>query len=232
MNAGAHFNFPAPGAVRRCQRVFVLRRYNQPAGGEIRAFHEAHQIINLHVIQLIPVLQHELERRANFTQIVGRNGGGHSYGDASASVNQQVGECGRKHGGFLQCVVEIRREIDCVFLDVGEQLRRNRVQARFGVTHCRWCVAIHRAEVPLPIDQFGAHGEILGHARHRVVHGLIAMRVILAQHLADDTRGFFVGRARADTHVVHGIENAAMHRFQAIACIRQRARHNHAHGVR
>ena len=92
-------------------------------------------------------------------------------------------------------------------------------------------VAVDRAEVALAVDQRVAQGEILRHARHRVVDGAIAVRVILAEHLADDTGGLLVRRAGPEAHVVHGVQDAPLHRLQAIARIGQRARHDHAHGV-
>ena len=57
------------------------------------------------------------------------------------------------------------------------------------------------------------------------------MRVILAQHLADDTGGFLIGGVGADAHIVHGIQDAPVDRLEPVARIRQGARHDHAHGV-
>ena len=57
------------------------------------------------------------------------------------------------------------------------------------------------------------------------------MRVIGAHHVADDLGGLairFVGRVAALVHAVH---DAAMHRFQAIACVGQRAADDDGHGV-
>ena len=42
---------------------------------------------------------------------------------------------------------------------------------------------------------------------------------------------FRVGRLGGETHLVHSPKNPAMHRFQAVADIRQGAAHDHAHGV-
>ncbi len=57
------------------------------------------------------------------------------------------------------------------------------------------------------------------------------MRVVLAEHLADDAGGLAVGAVDADAHIVHGVQDATLDRLEAIACIRQGARHDHAHGV-
>src|SRR3990172_5728204 len=44
------------------------------------------------------------------------------------------------------------------------------------------------AEVPLPVHQRIAQREVLHHAHQRVVHRLVAVRVVLAQHIADNRR--------------------------------------------
>ena len=55
--------------------------------------------------------------------------------------------------------------------------------------------------------------------------------MIFAHHVADDARGldvFLVGRVAL---LVHRKQDAAMHRLEAVARVRQRARHDHAHRV-
>ncbi len=59
--------------------------------------------------------------------------------------------------------------------------------AGFGVAHGGGGVAVNGAEVALAIDQRVAHGEVLGHADHGVVDGLVAVGMVFAQHFADDT---------------------------------------------
>ena len=100
-----------------------------------------------------------------------------------------------------------------------------------GVAHGRRRIAVDRAEIALPVDQRQAHGEILRHAHQRVVDRLVAVRVILAHHVADDARRldvFLVGRVAL---LVHRIEDAPVHGLQPVAHVRQRARHDHAHRV-
>ena len=60
---------------------------------------------------------------------------------------------------------------------------------------------------------------------------MVAMRMVLAKHLTDDAGGFAIGAVHADAHIVHGVQDAALDRLEAIACIRQGACHDHAHGV-
>ncbi len=106
-----------------------------------------------------------------------------------------------------------------------------RGQAGFGVAHGRRGVAVDRAEVALAVDQRVAHREILRHARHGVVDRHVAVRVVLAEHFADDAGRFLVGGVGADAHVVHGIQDAPVDRLEPVARIRQGAGDDHAHGV-
>ena len=73
------------------------------------------------------------------------------------------------------------------------QRLRDLGQARFGVAHGGRRIAVHRAEIALPVDQRQAHGEILRHAHQGVVDRLVAVRVVFAHHVADDARRFDVG---------------------------------------
>jgi hypothetical protein len=47
--------------------------------------------------------------------------------------------------------------------------------------------------------------------------------MVLAHDLADDPGAFARGTAGPETHLLHGVENAAMDRLKPIANIRQRA---------
>ncbi|SPU80182.1 Uncharacterised protein [Brucella suis] len=57
------------------------------------------------------------------------------------------------------------------------------------------------------------------------------MRVILTHDLTNHTGRLAVGAVIGEIHLVHGMENAPMHRLQAVAHIGQRAAHDHAHGI-
>ena len=59
-------------------------------------------------------------------------------------------------------------------------------EAHLGVAHGRRRIAVDRAEIALPVDQRHAHGEFLRHADQRVVDRLVAVRMVLADDVADD----------------------------------------------
>src|SRR5262245_52184339 len=55
--------------------------------------------------------------------------------------------------------------------------------------------------------------------------------MVLTDDVADGTRGFPVGLVPLEPVLVHRVEDAPVHGFQAVARIWQRTRHDHAYGV-
>jgi hypothetical protein len=137
---------------------------------------------------------------------------------------------GRTDGSPIRIVV-VRLEIDGVLVDIAENFHRRLGQARFGVSIGRRRIAIDRAEISLAVDERHAHGKILRHPDHRIVDRLVAVRMIFTDHVADHARGLDVLLVGRVPLLVHRIQNAPMHRLQSVARIRQRPRHDHAHGV-
>jgi hypothetical protein len=100
---------------------------------------------------------------------------------------------GRTSGSLLLAVV-VRPEIDGFLVDVGQQLVADARHADFGVAHRRGVVAVDRAEVALAVDQHVAQRKVLRHAHDGVVDRGVAVRVVLADDVADDARALLVGR--------------------------------------
>jgi hypothetical protein len=96
-------------------------------------------------------------------------------------------------------------------------------QADFGVAHGRGVVAVDRAEVALAVDQHVAQREVLRHAHDGVVHRRVAVRVVLADHVADDARALLVGPVPVVVQLVHREQHAPVHRLEAVARIGQGA---------
>ena len=103
--------------------------------------------------------------------------------------------------------------------------------ARFGVPVSRRRIAVDRAEVALPVNQRVAQRKRLRHAHHRVVHRGVAVRMILAEHLADHLGALHVLAVVQQAHVVHRVQNAAVHRLQAVAHVGQRAADDDRHRI-
>ena len=200
---------------------------DQPAGGKIRPRDVRHQVFD----RQVRVVEERKAGGDDLAQIMGRDIGGHADGDAAGAVHEQVGEARRQDRRLAGGLVVVRLEVDGVLVEVFQEFGRDPRKARLGVAHGGGLVAVHGAVVPLTVDQRQAHGEGLRHAHHGVVDRLAAVGVVVAHHVADDMRGFPVRAVPLVAVVAHRIEDAAVHRLEAVAHVGQRARHDHAHGV-
>jgi hypothetical protein len=146
-------------------------------------------------------------------QIVRRNVGGHAHRDPRRAIRQQVRKgCGHHHRLFQRAVI-VRTEIDRVFGQPFHQAFGNRGQARFGIARGGGVIAVDVAKVALPVDQRVAHVEILRQTRHRVVNRGIAMRVIVAHHVAGNLGGFAESTGGRQPQFAHRVKDAAVNRL-------------------
>ena len=164
-------------------------------------------------------------------EIVRRNVGGHADGDAGRAIDQQVRNPGRHDRRFSLGTVVVRNEIDGVLVDVCQQFAGDARHPDFGVAHGGRRVAVHGTEVALPVHQQVAHRERLGHAHDGVVDRRVAVRVVLADDVADDAGGLLVGLGVVVAQFPHGVQDPPVHGLQAVPHVRQGATHDDAHGV-
>ena len=197
------------------------------AGGEVGGFDDVDQLINIG-IRFGQQFQAGINR---IIQIVRRNIGGHAHRDAFGAVYQQRGDARRQNQRLAFTAVVVGAEINRFFFDVRQHFVGDFRHADFGVTHRRRIVAVHRAEVALPVDKHIAQGKGLRHAHDGHIHRRIAVRVVFTDHIADHAGGLFIGAVPVVFQLVHSVEHAAVHGFETVAHIGQRAPHNHAHRV-
>nr|AIF14018.1 hypothetical protein [uncultured marine group II/III euryarchaeote KM3_65_G10] len=160
-----------------------------------------------------------------------RHVGRHPDRDAGRAVDQQPRQDSRQYGRLLQRAVVVVDKVDRLFVDIAQHGLRDGRQPRLGVTHRRGAVAVYRAEIALPVDQWVAQREILRHAHHRVVDGLVAVGMVFPHSVTDDARRFLVGRTRSRAHLAHREEHPPVDRLQPVACVGQGAAHDDRHGV-
>ena len=122
--------------------------------------------------------------------VVRRDRGRHADGDAGRAVGQQVREAGRQHDRLFVLAVVGGAEVDRVLVDAVEQQLRGLGQPALGVAHGGGVIAVDVAEVALAVDQRVALGEVLGQAHQGVVDRHVAVRVVLADHVADHPGDF------------------------------------------
>jgi hypothetical protein len=208
-----------------------LHADNQPTGREIRPWHIVQQLGQGNLLHLVVALDQVGDGCGQFPQIVRGDVGRHTDGDPGRAVHQKIRQAGGQDRGLFQAIIKIWNKIYSIFFNIRQQLLSQFRQTGFGIAHGGGGIAIYGAEVTLAIHQEIAHREILRHAGHRLVDGSVAVGMIFSQHFADNARRFFVGRLMSQPHLVHGIENAPLNRFQAIARIRQSPSDDHAHCV-
>ena len=167
----------------------------------------------------------------DFAEVVRGEVGGHADGDAGAAVDEEVRKGGGQHGWFILRAVVVRLEVHGILVEVLHHCHAQVVQAGLGVTHRRGTVAFNRAEVTLAIHQHFAHRPWLAHVDEGRIDRLVAVRVEITHGFTDDFGAFDVRFAGAHTELAHGIEHAALGRFEAISNIRQGAGDDHRHRV-
>ncbi len=148
-----------------------------------------------------------------------------------APLTEQVGELRRQHRRLQQAVVVVRLEVDRVLVEVVEQVLRDLREPRLGVAFGRGRVAVDGAEVALAVDERHAQRELLRHAHERVVDGEVAVRMEVAHRVAHDFGRLHVLLVPVEPKALHRVEDAPVHRLQAVAHVGQRARDDDAHRV-
>ena len=137
----------------------------------------------------------------------------HADRNTASAIDQHVRETGRQNSWFRSLAVVVVLKINGIFVDVGQQVGGGFVHPHFGIAHGGRVIAVHGAKVALTIQQGQRHREILRHAHQRVIDRAIAVRVVLTHHVAHGPRGLAVGFVVGVSGLVHGIKNAAVHRF-------------------
>ncbi len=224
VGAGPEHDAPAAGAVALAHAGYAV---DDPGGGKIRCGHHLDQVIDAD----LGLFQQRLAGVHHFPEIVRRNIGRHAHGDARGAVDKQIRDFGGQRRRLPLLAVVVRGEVDGFLLDIGEYFGGDAVEPAFGIPVGRGRVAVDRAEVSLPVDQRIAHGKVLSHANQRLVGGGIAVRMVFPEHLAHHAGALHVGTVPHIVRLVHRKEHAPVHRLQAVAHVRKRAAHDHAHRV-
>ena len=223
--ARPHPERAASGAVGLGDRR--LRLDDDAAGREIGPGHEVEELLGRRLR-----MRDQVERRvAELGGVVRRDRRRHADRDPLRAVGEEVREGRREHDRLLLLAVVVRAEIDRVLLDAFEEEPRDLGHARFGVALGGRVVAVDVAEIALPVDERVALREILRHAHERVVDGLVAVRVVLADDVADDAGAFLVAVAGIEAQQPHRVQDAAVDGLQAVAGVRQRPVHDGREGI-
>ena len=206
----------------------ALAHQHLAAGGEIRARYQLQQLF----VAEIRVAHQGDQGIHHLAQVVGRDVGGHAYGDAGAAIEEQEGQLGGQNRWFLLGAVEVGGKVNGFAADfIEEPLIGDRGQAGFRVAHRRRRIVVDGAEVAVAIQQWMAAGEGLHLAHQGVVDGLVAVGVVFAQHVTDHPGALAVGAIGGEAQLMHREENPPLHWLEPVPHIRQGPPHDHAHRV-
>ena len=127
-------------------------------------------------------------RFAQLKRVMRRDAGRHANRNACRSIGEQIGESPRQHHRLFFTAVISLAKINGIFVQTVEQQSSDFGHARFGISHGSRIIAVDIAKIALPVDHRIAHRKILREAHKCVINRLVAMRVIFADHVADNAR--------------------------------------------
>ena len=227
------FDLPARTHLQAAASAFISRRNlgltrnDLPAAREVRAGNPVHQ----RRVADLRIADHRNRRARDFAQVVRRNFRSKPDRDARRAVQQKERQTRGQQLRLFERAVVVRHEIDGALVDFVEQKFRDRREAGFGVAHRRCAVAVARAKISLAVDQRIAHRKVLRETHERVIRRLVAVRVVFAQHVADDARGLHRLGAGRKPHGLHREQDAALHGLLPIRHVGQRPAFDHAHRI-
>ncbi len=184
------------------------------AGRQVGPRDEPHQPVGVGV----GVRDQVAQRLDHLDQVVRRHVGGHADRDAGAAVDHEVGDRRREDDGLELPAVVVGLEVDGVLVDRGRHRHRCRRHPALGVAHGRrGVVAAGRPEVAVPVDHGQPQRPGLGHADQGVVDRAVTVGVQPAHHLADDAGALDVPAVGEEPHLVHRVQDPALHGLEAVA---------------
>ena len=179
----------------------ALEAVNDSGGRKIGRRNDVHQLVDRDA----GIGQDRQTAIDRLVQVVRWNVGRHADRNARRSVDEQVRKPRRQHRRFRLLAIVVRHEIDGFLVDVGQHVDRDPLQPAFGVAIRRRRIAVDGTEVSLAVDQRIAERKRLDHPYQRLVGRRVAMRVVFAEHIADDARTFDVGPVPRNVGLVHCI---------------------------
>ena len=220
---------PTPTGCISC--LDALPAHNNPACRKIRSRNPLHQFFDRDLIHGIVIIYQEIDGIRQFPQVMRRNIGSHTDCNTGCPVHQHIGYARRKDQRLFERFVEVGPEFNRIFIEVRQKFFGYFMKPRLRVSHGCGSITIDRTEITLPVNKQVTHREILCHAGHGFVDCRVTMRMIFSKNFPHNAGRFFIRRIGTDAHILHGIQDPAMDRLEAIPGIWQGAGNDHAHCV-
>ncbi len=218
MEPGADAETAATGRIGLREHLGTVD--HQPAGGEVRPVEQLHQprVFDMRIVD-------QQERGIDHLgDIVAGDVGRHPDRDPARAIGEQIGEQAWKDFRLLLLAIVGGDEIDRALVEAFHQPHRGTGHPRFGVAIGGGVIAVDIAEIALPLDQRVAQREILRETDHGIVNAGIAVRMILADDVADHAGALLEGVGGVELQLAHRPQQPAVDRLQPVAQIRQRTR--------
>ena len=211
--------------------------HHDPAAGEVGSRNHVHELVGRRPRPALATLRaacpgqlgfccgfawllahHQLDGLADLGQVVGHHVGGHAHRDSGGAVHDQVGQRGGEDDRFGVLAVVGGAEVDGVLVEFPDHVHGRIAEAAFGVPG-RGRRVVETAEVALRVHQRHHAAEVLAHPDEGVVDGGVAVRVVAAHRVAHDASRLAVRSARAQAHLQHRPQDAALHGLEAVSHI-------------
>ena len=150
LGARAHHDRAAAGAVGRAD---ALAAHDEAGGREVRAGMRAITPSSRSSGVRSWFSSRKVSASTTSPEVVRRDVRGHADRDPGGAVHEQVRQHGRQHRRLDRAVVVGGLVVDGLLLDVLHHRGAEPGEPRLGVALRRGRVAVHRAEVALPVDE-------------------------------------------------------------------------------
>ena len=144
---------------------------------------------------------------------MGSHIGSHTDGDSRRTVQKEQRSLGREHGRFLKRIVKVVGHIHGILVQIGKHLIGKFRELCLGISHGRYRVAVHRAEVTLTEHQRVSHAPELGHPDHRVINARVTVGMVFSQHLSYNPRRLLCLSGIAETESFHSEKHSPVDRL-------------------
>ena len=149
------------------------------------------------------LINEEHGRVDNLGRIMRRDAGRHADGDAACTICQQIGEQAGHNLGLFVFTIVGRAKVRCILIKPVHKLNGCARQTCFSISIRSRIIAVDVAKVALPVHQRIPQRKGLREPNHCVINGLVAMRVIFTDNIADNTGTFLIPASRIKLEQAH-----------------------------
>ena len=225
----ADTNLAAPGAVGLLDSSGTQ---DLCSSREVRPLDDGHDLVD----RGLPVLLHDIvddldDSGNNLPEVVGRNIGRHTDGNAGGSVYQQIRKSGGKDHRLLLGIIKVWNKIYRILVQVSDHLHGYPAQPGLGISHGCRAVAVHGTKVSMAVHQRVAHVPVLGHIDQGSVDRAVTMGMIFTHRITDDTRALSVRLVGTVVQLCHGEKDPSLNRLHSVSDVRKGTGGDYTHRV-